>query len=226
MPAVRKAKELMARPEFGTLRSILAVFPMTIPLDGAGVLERLETTLWLTNGCHPLSAMLELGGQVRAVTTVRGPAIPAPQGARAEAVGAVHLAYASGAIGTLFLAGGSPAGHAVERYEMYGDQHVISVDDSARVAFHRGIPFDYATTHDFTAPGLDTGSVTWQAEHRIATLENKALFIEGFFDELEDFCRAIIERRPLRIADLAFTRHLMKVYEAALLSDGAAVTVE
>lgn len=218
MPATRKAKELLAGAEFGPLRSLLAVYPMTIAADGAGVLARNEFTNWLGNGPHPLSLMLELGGRVAAVTTVRGPG--------AQAAGAVHLQYASGAIGTFFLAGGSPPGHTVERYELYGDNRVITIENSARVAYHRGIPFVYAQTHDFTAPGLDTGSVVWEIEHRLATLENMALFVQGFFDELHDFCGAVLDDRPLTTTDLKFAHHVMQVYEAALVSQGQPVTIE
>ncbi len=225
MPAVRKAKELMSRAEFGPLRSLLAVYPMTMPVDGAGVLERGESTNWLGNGCHPLSLMHELGGPVHAVTTVRGPRFPAARGTGMEAAGAVHLIYASGAIGVFHLVGGSPSGYPVERYELFGNRHVISIDNSARVAYHRGIPFEYSRTHDFTGPGIETGSIVWEIEHRLATLENKALFVQGVFDELADFCAAILDQRPLRTTDLEFALHIMRIYEAALVSEGQPVVI-
>ncbi|MBO0879596.1 MAG: Gfo/Idh/MocA family oxidoreductase, partial [Mycobacterium sp.] len=119
MPAVRKARELIELPEFGALRSILAVYPMTIPCDGAGVLARAEFTNWLANGCHPLSLLVELGGPVRSVRTIRGPG--------EDASGAVHLEFANGAIGTFFLAGGAPPGYPVERYDLYGAGRVVSI---------------------------------------------------------------------------------------------------
>jgi len=217
MPATQKAAELLALPEFGALRSILAVYPMTITADGAGVLARGEFTNWLGNGIHPLSLMLALGGPVTAVTTMRGPG--------AEAVGAVHLAYTSGAMGTFFMAGGSPPGYPVERYELYGDRHAITIENSARVAYHRGIPFEYSRTHDFTAAGTDTGSIVWEIEHRLATLENKALFVQGVVNELDDFCGAVLDARPLHTANLEFALHLMRVYEAGLISQGHPVAV-
>ncbi len=218
MPAVRKARELVELPEFGDLRSVLAVYPMTIPRDGAGVLARGEFTNWLANGCHPLSLLVELGGPVRAVRTVRGPG--------QDASGAVHLDYANGAIGTFFLAGGAPPGYPVERYDLFGADRVVSIEDSERVVYHRGIPFDYARQRDFTGPGTETGSICWQAEHRLATLENTGLFVQGMFDELYDFCGAVLDNRPVRSADLDFALHVMRIYEAALLSDGEPVGVK
>ncbi len=220
MPATRKTVELIARPEFGALRSMLAVYPMTIRADGAAVLEGGEFTNWLGNGIHPLSLMLAVGGRVASVTTVRGPAA-----ANNESVGAVHLAFASGAAGTFFMAGGSPPGYTVERYEFFGHGHVVSIENSMRVSYHRGIPFEYARTRDFTTPGVEGGSVVWDVEHRLATLENKALFVQGVVSELDDFCGAVLDDRSVAVGDLEFALHLMRVYEAGLSSDGAPVPI-
>ncbi len=225
MPATRKAKELLSLPEFGLLRSLLAVYPMTMPADGAGVLERGESPNWLGNGCHPLSLMVELGGPVHAVTTLRGPGFPVGRKGSLETAGVVYLSFASGAVGVFHLAPARLSGYPIERYELFGDEHVIVIENSSRVAYHRGIPFEYAATHDFAGPGLDTGSVVWEVEHRLATLENKALFIQGVFDELFDFCMAILDRRSLRTADLEFALHIMRIYEAALLSDGQPIAI-
>ncbi len=217
MPAARKAHELISAPEFGGLRSMLAVYPMTIPRDGAGVLRRREITNWLANGCHPLSLMLALGGPVRSVQTIRGPGD--------EALGSVHLAYDNGAVGVLYLAGGSPHGHPVERYEFLGRRRSVTIEDSIKVTCNRGIPFDYSKQIDFTSPGLDGGSLVWEAEHRLATLENSALFIQGLYYELLDFCTAAIGHRRVELADLPFALQVMRVYEAAMLSRGEPVPV-
>lgn len=217
MPAARKAKELLSLPEFGSLRSILAVYPMTIPRDGHRVLESGRYGNWLANGCHPLSLMLYLGGRVQEVTTLLGPG--------AEAVGVAYLGFATGAVGVFHLAGGAPSGHNVERYDLFGTGRALSVENSERISYHRGIPFAYSTQRDFTAPGTDTGSVTWEAGHHLATLENKAIFVQGIFDELFDFCSAVLDAAPLRVGDLEFALEVMRVYEAALQSGGRPVTL-
>jgi predicted dehydrogenase len=218
MPATRKAKELMMRSDFGKPRSLLAIYPMTIPTDGPGVLERGELRNWLANGCHPLSLMLELGGRVREVTCILGPG--------EEAVGTVNLLYESGAVGVLHLAAGAPAGCPIERYQLFGDGKVISIENSSRVEYHRGFPFDYGRQRDFSGPGTESGTVVWEVSHTLSTLENKGIFIQGIFDELYEFVTAILESRPLRTSDLEFTLHLMKVYEAALLSRGKPVSID
>lgn len=217
MPAARKAKDLLARPAFGALRSMLAVYPVTIPRDGAGALASDGAPRFLDLGCHPLSLMIDLGGPVEAVTTLRGPG--------EEAVGSVTLHFASGAVGVLHLAGGSPDLHAGERYDLFGDGQIISIENSVKVAWHRGVPFDYETQADFTAPGIDSGSIVWESSNRQGTLENKALFVQGMVGELADFCDAVLEQRPPRIGTLEFALQVMRVYEAAMMSAGEAVAV-
>lgn len=212
MPAICKAKELMSQPEFGDLRSLLGIYPMSIPSDGEGVLERREYCNWLQNGCHPVSAMVELGGRVESVTTILGPG--------KEAVGAVCLQFINGAVGIFHLAAGSPGGVPFERYQLFGQNRSITIENNERVIYQRGTPMNYHRGTSFTAPGLDSGAIVWEAQHSLASLENKGLFIQGMFDELLDFCQAILEPRPVRTADLDFALHVMRIYEAGLLSRG------
>ena len=219
MPAARKAEELLAQPEFGRLRSLLAVYPVTIPRDGAKVLESGAFSQWLSVGCHPLSLMLSLGGPVTTVTTLRDASNAA------EAVGVVYLDFANGASGVFHLAGGAPGGYAGERYELFGEGQAITIENSERVAWHRGIPFDYHRQRDFTAPGIDSGSVIWEVTHGQSTLENMAFFIQGIYDELYDFCDAVLEGRPPTVGTLEFALQVMQVYEATLHSDGRPVLI-
>jgi predicted dehydrogenase len=217
MPAARKARELLALPEFGALHSLLAVYPVTIPRDGAAALASGVSPAFLEVGCHPLSLLVSLGGPVDTVTTLRGPG--------EEAVGVVALHFASGAAGTLHLAGGSPALQAGERYDCFGEGQSVAIENSVRVAWHRGVPFSYETQREFIAPGIDSGSVVWESSNRQGTLENKALFVQGMYDELHDFCEAVFADRQPSVGTLEFALQVMRVYEAALLSDGKPVAV-
>ena len=213
MPAIAKARELLGRDEHQPLRTVLAEYPMTIPADGRGVLERGEATNWLANGCHPLSAMIALGGPVRSVVTHRG----------AHGGGAVILAFEGGAVGNLHLGQGAP--EAYERYACYGNHCIVTIDNGLRVTYRRGIPFDYSRQRTFAPEGLDHGAIVWEPQNCLATLENKALFTQGFWGELHEFCDSILSARPPATCGLDFALHLMQTYEAALLSDGEAVEV-
>ncbi len=217
MPAARKAQELLGEAAFGPLRSLLAVYPVIIPRDGRQVLASGVSPPFLEVGCHPLSLMRFLGGDITAVTTLRGPG--------EEAVGTVNVQFASGAIGVLHMAGGSPALHAGERYDLFGNGQIISIENSVRVAYHRGVPFSYENQTDFTAPGLDSGTVLWESSNRQGTLENTSLFIQGMYAELLDFCQAVFEQRQPTVGTLEFGLDIMRIYEAALLSEGTPVPV-
>jgi hypothetical protein len=121
---------------------------------------------------------------------------------------------------------GTPPGYRVERCDLLGAGKVICIENNSKIVYHRGIPFNYSMQNDFTSPGTESGSVVWEVNHCLAILENKALFVQGIFDELFDFCQAVLENRPLRIGNLEFALHVMQVYEAALCSRGNPVAIE
>ena len=213
MPAARKALEITASEEFGDLRSILAEFPMTVPRDGQEVLENRKFTNWLGNGCHPLSLMLAVGGAVSAVTTHRS----------GSGGGACILEFTSGAIGNLHLADGPRLSQPGERYSFYGAGRRVDIDNCRRVVYQRGIPFDYHRTSSYAPEGLDSGAVVWEAQNSLATLDNNALFTQGFYDELRYFCDCVLAGRSAETGSLEFALEVMRVYEAALLSSGGRV---
>jgi predicted dehydrogenase len=212
MPAAEKAYEIIQSPRYGELKSILAVYPMSIPADGEQVLEDGSFTNWLGNGCHPLSLMIAAGGEVKNVTTIRAQ----------SGFGVVALEFANGVVGSLHLASGP---QPVEEYHFYGEKWHLTIFNSSRVVLQRGIPFDYANTWNFAPPGDESGAVVWEPQNSLATLENKALFTQGIVQELKSFCDAVLEKKPLRQGSLEFALEVMQVYEAALLSGGKTIAI-
>lgn len=100
----------------------------------------------------------------------------------------------------------------------------------SRVALHRGIPFDYGRTTSFVPPGEESGTVVWEPQAMLGTLENKSAFTQGTFEEMRTFCELALGQRPIENvatnpASLEFALHLMRVYEAALVSNGERVAV-
>lgn len=213
MPASEKAREVIASPEYGHLKSLLAVYPMALPSDGAGVLKRREFTNWLGNGCHPLSLMMSAAGRVEAVTAIKN----------GEGHGALLLEFASGVIGTLHLASGP---QPVERYQFFGDKWNLAIENTDTVSLNRGISFEYAYTHNFAPAGFESGELVWRPQNCLATLENKSLFLQGMVQELDSFCRSALGGEQSPYGTLEFALEVMKVYEAALLSNGQRITIE
>src|SRR5690606_12575715 len=64
MPSTAKAIEIVNSAEYGNLKSMLAVYPMTIPENGREVLEGRHYVNLLANGVHPLSMLMAVGGEV------------------------------------------------------------------------------------------------------------------------------------------------------------------
>lgn len=212
MPSTDKAIEIVNSPDYGNLHSILAVYQMSMPDHGRQVLEERRMTNWLANGVHPLSFMLAVGGQVEAVTTLKN----------AKGKGACILHYASGAIGHFHLASGP---QPLESYRLFGESWHLEIENSLRVKLARGIPHEYNRTHHYAPAGTDSGTVVWEPQNCLATLENKAEFTQGMYGEMMDFCDCALRAEQGGRGSLEFALELMKIYEAALLSEGKTIII-
>lgn len=213
MPATQKAMEIIASPQYGHPRSALAIYHMNMPHNGQKILENRETPNWLRNGVHPMSFLMAVGGKVSAVTTI----------CNEEGYGEVILQFASGTIGSLHMSSGPQPD--VDYYGVYGDNWQLSIEDT-RIALRRGIPFDYQETTTYAPPGEDNGTVVWEASNCVATLENKALFTQGFYAETRYFCDCIQKGRMADKGTLEMAYDIMKVYEAGLLSEGKTIYLD
>lgn len=212
LPATRKVIELLANPECAPLQGMAAEYRLRLPVDGAAVLADPGQRNPFSDACHPLALMLAVGGEVLAVTTHR---------ARGQ-VGVCVLEFTGGAVGTFSLV--SAPTLPLERYSFWGKWHV-SIENGSRVTVRRGIPFSYGRTTSFAPAGLDSGAVVWEPQNTLATLENKALFIQGFYNEMRYFCDCVLAGRPAQQGSLEFTLRLMRVYEAALRSEGSRIEI-
>ena len=212
MPAVRKAREVVASPQYGGLESILAVYPMSMPADGAEVLESGVKTDWLNNGCHALSVLLALGGSVDSVLSVTN----------ASGHGSNLLFFKNGIVGNFHLASGP---QPLEDYHLYAPSWHLQIDNTCRVVLQRGIPSVYGRTTSFVPEGFETGALVWEAQNCKATLENMSFFLQGTYDEMMTFCDCILNDKTPEIGSLEFALELTKVYEGLLLSSGKTVRI-
>lgn len=215
MPVASKAVELIQNESIGKLATISAEYPLSIPEDGESVLENREFTNWLANGIHPISFMVRVGGTVEAVYTHRSP----------HGGAAVMLEYSSGVLGVMHFGAWGGYSSATERYSLTGDRGAIIIDNTTRLSLHRGIPFEYSRTTSFVPAGIDSGAVVWEAQNRLATLENNSLFAQGMYDEIFYFCDHVLSDTNPEIGSLDFALEVMKIYEAGLLSHGERVNI-
>ncbi len=221
MPAADKVIEMLAMEGYGPLRNMLAVYSMAVPEDGEKVLREREINGWLANGCHPLSLMMRVGGPVSAVTVHRGQ----------RGGGVCVLDFASGAMGNFHMSSGGSGrqpldAQPLERYSFFGDGCSVTVDNNHRVTVQRGIPFQYAQITSYLPEGIDSGATVWEPQNNISTLENKALFTQGIYNEMRYFCDRVLAGEAAVTGSLEFALEVMQVYEAGLLSNGDRVSLD
>jgi predicted dehydrogenase len=213
MPSTQKVIEVFGEPS--EVKSLIAEYPMSIPDDGQQVLAKRQVTNWLSNGVHPLSLLMAVAGPVEAVTVVKS----------RNGAAACLLDFVAGALGNFHMADAGPPYFTHERYAFYGNNCEMEIDNGLRVTLRRGIPFDYANTTSFAPAGMDTGSIVWEPQNFLATLENMSLFTQGFYFSMRHFCDSILENKPATQGTLEHALELMRVYEAALLSLGDRIPV-
>ncbi len=214
-PSTEKALELSRLKDFGELQTILAVHPMAVPEHGEKILTEGVETPWLGNGVHGLSVPLLVGGPVEAVTVHR----------TKDGHGACILEFKSGVIGNYHLAS-AHFGQPLERCILFGSRMRVEIENSRRILAQRGIPFQYSQSTSYFGEGLNNGAVVWEPQNLLATLENKALFTQGMVQEMRYFCDCVLEERVAEKGSLEFALEIMRVYEAALLSDGRRVRIQ
>lgn len=217
MPALVRMQAFLAGGEFGAVRTIQGRFPMDVPPDGPEVLAQGRFTNWLGNGVHPLSALVALGGRPETLTVHRS----------RLGGGFVLLDYPSGAVGSLHMAAGHSNSGAMERYEVVCERGHMVLENNIRLTVHRpGYPLDYRAGTDFTAGGAEVAALIYEPQYTLSTLENKAIFLQGFVQEIEHFVTACLtDTRPTR-GTLEYARAVMECYEAGLLSQGKPVRLD
>lgn len=210
MPAVAKFREILALPAHQPLRTLLAQYAVTVSKDGATILRERRPNNWLNNGCHPLAFLLAIGGPIAAVTVHHGKGDDS----------VVVLEFASGVVGTLHGAMGTGNSQPVEVFTAFAEGAILTVDNSSRVTYQRGIPFVYSKSTTYAPPGLEHGAIVWAPQNCLATLENNPLFTQGMHGSLRSFCDQALGGPRIHDGSLEFAHQLTAVYEAALLSAG------
>jgi predicted dehydrogenase len=210
MPANEKAKELMALPDFGTPTLMTLQYPQSIPtadeitryLGGDRVGSAVS---FLDHLCHPGSLLVYLAGMPRTLAYEKSP----------RGGGVATFTFASGLVASLSLTGGAANNGGMERTMIVSDRgrHIL-VEDNLRVSYHRNPPgLRYGESRSYYAGGVDEVIAAWQPEHSLGQLYNKGLFELGYFGELEEFCRSILEHRAPAKGTLDDAYHVTRLFE-------------
>ena len=214
-PANEKAKELMGREDFGEPSLVLLQYPQHVPTA-----EQLEACRrsgsvdgpvrgFLDHLCHPVSLMLLLLGMPESFCYERS----------ARGAGVATFRFASGAVASLALTHGSSRNAGMERTTLVGTRgHHIVVDNNVRVLYHRTPPDEPGTGYG-SAPDYYTGtpeetSAVWEPEFSLGQLYNKGLFLLGYYNEVNEFARSVLEGRPPAKGTLEHAWQATRIFEA------------
>jgi predicted dehydrogenase len=218
-PANEKAAQLMRKPEFGDVSLVTLQYPQYVPTAEEMARyargERVEKVVgFLDHLCHPVSLMLFLLGMPRTLYYERS----------SSGAGLATFTFGSGAVATLALTHGSARDGGMERTTIVGDkgQHIV-VDNNVRVTYYRNPPYEsgtgYGAAPNYYTGGLGDGTVSWEPEWSLGQLYNKALFLLGYYGEVNEFARSILEKRPVSKAHLEHAWQATRIFEA--FGDGA-----
>jgi predicted dehydrogenase len=218
-PAIAKAAEIAARPEFGGIASVALRYPQSLPplekrRDARAMLG------FLDHLSHPASILQRLAGPVERFTCER----EATHGGLA-----VSLRFVSGAVGALHLAAGISGTSPLERLEVVGRGANLVVENGCRLIYYRpGRRGEGGYGHSASFIGPDEGApLTWEPEFSLGQLYNKGLFLLGYAPEILDFCDHALRGQPPAHAGLTDALVITRFYEAFFAArDGEAVYLQ
>ncbi len=220
-PANEKAHELMRDPDFGNISLAMLNYPQHIPSK-----ERLERYVgrkepsdevvgFLDHLCHPASLLLYLMGMPLTMFYQRA----------ASGAGVATFAYDDGRMATLTFTHGAAVNGGMERTTILSDtgRHIV-IDNNIRVAYHRDPPgrgYGSSPSYYLGAPG--EASAVWEPEFSLGQLYNKGLFLLGYWGEVNEFSRSILEKRGVAKAHLEHAWQVTRIFEAFAEGSGKVI---
>jgi predicted dehydrogenase len=207
-PAIVKAAEITAQPEFGGVASVSLRYPQSLPpLEKRG--DARAMLGFLDHLCHPASILQRIVGPVERFTYER------------EAINgglAISLRFERGAVGAFHMAAGQSGTSPLERLEVVGKGANLVVENGCRLTYYRpGGRSEGGYGHSASFIGPDAGApVYWEPEFSLGQLYNQGLFLLGYAPEILDFCDHALRGDPPVHAGLADALAITRFYEAFL----------
>jgi len=210
-PANEKARELMEAPGFGRSSLITLQYPQRIPEAeriarylGEGE-ERGPVRGFLDHLCHPVSLLLFLAGMPETLSHERS----------ASGAGAATFTFASGMVACLHFTGGASTNGGMERTLIVSDagRHIV-VQNNVRVSLHRHPGTAYGATPSYYLGAPEESTAVWEPEFSLGQLYNKGLFLLGYYGEVNEFARSILEGRPPAKGTLEQAWQATRIFEA------------
>lgn len=220
-PANEKAKGLMASEDFGTPHLVTLQYPQYVPTveEFSRYMQRGEPNAvvgFLDHLCHPVSLLIYLLGMPESLSYERSN----------HGAGLATFRYVSGTIASIILTKGSSMNGGMERTLIVSDRgHHITVENNTRVTLHRTPPLGYGDVPSFYTGMTDQASAVWEPEFSLGQLYNKGLFLLGYYNEINEFARSILEERPVKNATLEHAWQATRIFEAFAEGPGRQITL-
>lgn len=219
-PANQKAKSLTERTDFGQIALVRLEYPQSIPTadEFRRFLEEHDpvpgVVHFLDHLCHPASLLVYLLGMPATLYYERS----------FNGAGLATFTYSSGSVGTLAFTWGGAWVDGLERTVITSNsaRHIV-VDNNSRVTYHR-LPWPgYGDVPDFFSAEPEQATASWQPEFSLGQLYNKGLFLLGYYNEIDEFARSILESRAPRQGTLAQAWEITRIFEAFAEGPGTVV---
>ena len=213
-PANEKAKELMSTDDFGETSLVMIQYPQYIPTVEEFDLylnefERIGPAVsFLDHLCHPISLLVYLMGMPSTLYYERSP----------KGAGMATFSYESGALASVVHTHGASKNGGMERTTIISSGRHIVVDNNVKVSYHRTPPSEPGTGYG-SSPSFYTGTTqqttaVWEPEFSLGQLYNKGLFLLGYYNEVNEFARSILESRPVEKGTLEHALQITRIFEA------------
>ena len=129
--------------------------------------------------------------------------------------GVATFSYESGALASVALTYGSAKDGGMERTTIVSDsgKHIV-VDNSVRVSYRRAPRIGYGDEPDYFIGAPEETTAVWEPEFSLGQLYNKGLFLLGYYNEVNEFARSILEGRPPAKGTLEQAWQVTRIFEA------------
>ena len=203
-PAYVRAKDLLARPDFGKAVGFSLHYPMAFSKDTS-----------FLRFVHPYSLLVYLFGEAQGFTLVRSD----PPG-----VMTLLLRFRE-VVGSLTLTGAPTPHDAWERLEIYGTAGWISVEGGTRVLYQRyaaSAPGDWEDPLGAEASAQRVWLPTLASEGHL----DGGLLMNGYVGCLRHFAEQLLKGEPPRYGNLVEMLHIMTAHDKILTAqEGAWVSI-
>jgi predicted dehydrogenase len=210
-PANEKAKELASSADFGKISLGLYQYPQHIPtqaeFDACRSQNRINSSVlgFLDHLCHPAALLVYMQGMPSSLYFERS----------SSGAGTALFGFENGASANLAFTAGSARNAGMERTTLISDKgkHVL-IDNNIRLSYHQDAFNGYGdVTNAFGGNSGDT-TAFWEPEFSLGQLYNKGLFLLGYYGEVNEFAKSILERRPPAKGTLEQAWQVTRIFEA------------